>query len=176
MFILCVALRKLEAKRKNVEGEIEQLGSVKNYTNIQRRAPRSRRDPFSNSSTCNFEINSHYLNTYEGLNPFLTSTGVHHLHKSISEATISIYFHGNHKLLVNHTLGLQELEAGLPASVFKSLGKTYKPIKSVISPPGSTEVELIEKYKVRKCRRNVFIKLNITLYKQEYSLLLLRRP
>lgn len=102
------SLRKLEAKRKNVEGEIEQLGSVKNYTNIQRRAPRSRRDPFSNSSTCNFEINSHYLNTYEGL---------------------------------------QELEAGLPASVFKSLGKTYKPIKSVISPPGSTEVELIEKYK-----------------------------
>ncbi|XP_037344216.2 cilia- and flagella-associated protein 91 isoform X2 [Pungitius pungitius] len=102
------SLRKLEAKRRNVEGEIEQLSSVKNYTNIQKRAPRSRRDPFSNSNTSNNEMKSHYLNTYEGL---------------------------------------QEIEAGLSASVFKSLGKVDKPIKSVIRPPGSKEVELLEKYK-----------------------------
>ncbi|KAL6100955.1 cfap91 [Pungitius sinensis] len=102
------AEKKLDAKRRNVEGEIEQLSSVKNYTNIQKRAPRSRRDPFSNSKTCNNEIKSHYLNTYEGW---------------------------------------QEIEAGLSASVFKSLGKVHRPIKSVIRPPGSKEVELLEKYK-----------------------------
>ncbi|KAM8855259.1 cilia- and flagella-associated protein 91 isoform 2-T2 [Spinachia spinachia] len=100
------SLRKLEAKRRNVEGEIEQLGRVKTYTNIQTRAPQNRRYPFSN--TCNNETKSHYLDTCEGL---------------------------------------QEIEAGLSASCFKSLGKVQQPIKTVISPPGSTEVELVEKYK-----------------------------
>ncbi|TNN59291.1 Protein MAATS1 [Liparis tanakae] len=61
------ALRKLDAKGRHVVGKLERLSIVKNYPDIQTRAPRSRRDAFSNRNACNDELESRYLNTYEGL-------------------------------------------------------------------------------------------------------------
>lgn len=66
--VLWAALRKLEAKRRNVEGKLEQLGIVRKYTDSQTYPPRSRRDTFTNRKTHNNELKSHYLDTYEGLN------------------------------------------------------------------------------------------------------------
>ncbi|TDH06784.1 hypothetical protein EPR50_G00117100 [Perca flavescens] len=61
------SLRKLEAKRRNVEGKLEQLGIVRKYTDSQTYPPRSRRNTFTNRNTRNNELKSHYLDTYEGL-------------------------------------------------------------------------------------------------------------
>lgn len=66
--ILSVALRKLEAKRRNVEGKREQ--PVKSYADSRPYAPGSRRDTF----TRNKELKNYYLDTSEGLDPcFWTS-------------------------------------------------------------------------------------------------------
>ncbi|XP_037646327.1 cilia- and flagella-associated protein 91 isoform X1 [Sebastes umbrosus] len=57
------SLRKLEAKRRNMEGKLERFGGVKDQT----LGPRSLRGTFTNRNTCNDEFKSHYLDTYEGL-------------------------------------------------------------------------------------------------------------
>lgn len=61
------SLRKLEAKRRNVEGKLERHGIVKDYADSPIYAPRIRRDTFTNRNTSNKELKSHYLDTYEGL-------------------------------------------------------------------------------------------------------------
>ncbi|XP_022596614.1 cilia- and flagella-associated protein 91 isoform X2 [Seriola dumerili] len=104
------SLRKLEAKRRNVEGKLEH-GLVKDYTESQKYAPQTHMGAFTRSA-CYNELKTHYLDTYEGL---------------------------------------QELEAGLSASVLKPWSKRPKPkvniIKSMIQPPASRAVELMKKYK-----------------------------
>ncbi|XP_065817910.1 cilia- and flagella-associated protein 91 [Labrus bergylta] len=53
------SMRKLEAKRRNLEGRREQRATVKSFSGSQTYAPRT--------STCNNELKSFYLDTYEGL-------------------------------------------------------------------------------------------------------------
>ncbi|XP_070694504.1 cilia- and flagella-associated protein 91 [Pempheris klunzingeri] len=105
------SLRKLEAKRRNVEGKLERHG--KDHTDSQRYAPRTLSDTFNNRNTCHNELKTHYLDTYEGL---------------------------------------QELEAGLSASVLKPQMKRPKPkvstTKTVIKPPLSRAEQLVNKYQV----------------------------
>ncbi|XP_040004302.1 cilia- and flagella-associated protein 91 isoform X2 [Xiphias gladius] len=60
------SLRKLEAKRRNVEEKLERRGIAKDYTASQTYAPQTRRDRFTRSARNN-ELQSHYLDTYEGL-------------------------------------------------------------------------------------------------------------
>ncbi|XP_040912924.1 cilia- and flagella-associated protein 91 [Toxotes jaculatrix] len=60
------SLRKLEAKRRNVEGKLERRGIVRDCTDSRAYAPQTRRNTFIRS-TCNNELKSHYLDTYEGL-------------------------------------------------------------------------------------------------------------
>ncbi|XP_071332361.1 cilia- and flagella-associated protein 91 [Trachinotus anak] len=60
------SLRKLEAKRRNVEEKLEQHGLVKDYTDSQKYAPQTRRGTFTRSARYN-ELKTHYLDTYEGL-------------------------------------------------------------------------------------------------------------
>ncbi|XP_044072732.1 cilia- and flagella-associated protein 91 [Siniperca chuatsi] len=59
------SMRKLEAKRRSVEGKLERCGIVNTVS--QTYAPRTRRDMFTNRNTCNNQLKSHYLDTYEGL-------------------------------------------------------------------------------------------------------------
>ncbi|XP_045909862.1 cilia- and flagella-associated protein 91 isoform X2 [Micropterus dolomieu] len=61
------SLRKLEAKRRNVEGKLEQCGIVRDYTDSQTYTLQIRRDTFTNRNTRNNELKSYYLDTYEGL-------------------------------------------------------------------------------------------------------------
>ncbi|XP_054471005.1 cilia- and flagella-associated protein 91 [Anoplopoma fimbria] len=61
------SLRKLEAKRRNVEGELQRFGIAKTFTDFETCGPRSHGDTFTNRKTCKNELESHYLNTYEGL-------------------------------------------------------------------------------------------------------------
>ncbi|XP_018533773.2 LOW QUALITY PROTEIN: cilia- and flagella-associated protein 91 [Lates calcarifer] len=99
------SLRKVEAKRRNVEGKLEQFGIARGS---QTYSPHTRRDTFTRSARNN-ELKNHYLDTYEGL---------------------------------------QELEAGLSASVLKPLVKRPKPkVKDRIQPPVSRAVEIMKKYK-----------------------------
>uniref|UniRef100_A0A3Q3XD69 Cilia- and flagella-associated protein 91 n=1 Tax=Mola mola TaxID=94237 RepID=A0A3Q3XD69_MOLML len=57
------ALRKLEAKRKNVRGNLERPGIVRRSTEN----PWTNSDTFTNRSPGNSEFKSYYLYTYEGL-------------------------------------------------------------------------------------------------------------
>ena len=69
--VLFVALRKLEAKRRNENAKLDRRGIVKAYTDYssQTNARWTRRDAVSNRNTLSNELKSHYLDTYEGLNP-----------------------------------------------------------------------------------------------------------
>ncbi|XP_068184865.1 cilia- and flagella-associated protein 91 [Antennarius striatus] len=57
------SLRKLEAKKRTLEGKIERLGTVKHKTHV----PWSNRDTLTKRKTQNSDFKSHYLDTYEGL-------------------------------------------------------------------------------------------------------------
>ncbi|XP_059199054.1 cilia- and flagella-associated protein 91 [Centropristis striata] len=61
------SLRKLELKSRNEGQKLEQHGIVKNYSDSQTYAPRSCRDTFTNRNIRNNKFQSHYLDTYEGL-------------------------------------------------------------------------------------------------------------
>lgn len=65
---LSIALRKLEAKRRNVERKPERSGVLKEFTDSQVYASQTHRNTLTNRNTRkNNESNSHYLDTYEGL-------------------------------------------------------------------------------------------------------------
>lgn len=69
LFHFCsAALRKLEAKRRNVEGKLERPGIVRHYTDSKRYVPWTHRNTFTNKNTHNNEFKSFYIDTYEGLN------------------------------------------------------------------------------------------------------------
>uniref|UniRef100_A0A7N6A4H1 Cilia- and flagella-associated protein 91 n=1 Tax=Anabas testudineus TaxID=64144 RepID=A0A7N6A4H1_ANATE len=62
------SLRKLEAKRRNVERKPERSGVLKEFTDSQVCASQTHRNTLTNRNTRkNNESNSHYLDTYEGL-------------------------------------------------------------------------------------------------------------
>lgn len=63
------AIRKLEGKRKNVEGKLERRNIVKDYSDYasQVYGPLSRLGRFPDNNSENFVVKNHYLDTYEGL-------------------------------------------------------------------------------------------------------------
>ncbi|XP_041806115.1 cilia- and flagella-associated protein 91 [Chelmon rostratus] len=61
------SLRKLEAKRRNLDGMLERPTVVRDYTGSKTCPPGTRRSTFTNRNTHNNELKSHYLDTYEGL-------------------------------------------------------------------------------------------------------------
>lgn len=69
LLFLCgfVALRKLEAKRRNMAGKLERLGTIRRDMDSKIYNPLIHCDISTNKNTKRM-INSHYLHTYEGLN------------------------------------------------------------------------------------------------------------
>ncbi|XP_049450725.1 cilia- and flagella-associated protein 91 [Epinephelus fuscoguttatus] len=78
------SLRKLEAKRRNVEGKREQ--PVKSYADSRPYAPGSRRDTF----TRNKELKNYYLDTSEGLLKLEAGLSMSVLKSSYQKSKISI--------------------------------------------------------------------------------------
>lgn len=82
-FLLSIALRKLEAKRRNVEGKLERRGIVRHDTDSSPYNRWSHRGTFTNNNTCSNELKSHHLDTYDGLN--LNALSKYNFHYSTSE-------------------------------------------------------------------------------------------
>lgn len=61
-------IRKLEGKRKNVEGKLEKRDVIKDYCDYasQVYGPLSRLGRFPDNNSEDFVVKNYYLNTYEG--------------------------------------------------------------------------------------------------------------
>ncbi len=69
IFLFLKALRKLLAKRRNVEGKLERRDIIKDYSDygFQTYAPRSRIGQIPDRNSNRNVVKSHFLRTYEGL-------------------------------------------------------------------------------------------------------------
>lgn len=64
--VLSIALRKVEAQWRNVEGKLERPGIVRDFTDCKTYTLRTTRDTFTDGDTRNNGLKSYYLDTYEG--------------------------------------------------------------------------------------------------------------
>lgn len=77
VFLFLTAMRKLLAKRRNVEGKLERRDIIKDYSDYgsQTYAPLSRIGQFPERNSNRRVVKSHFLSTYQGLILFADQLG-----------------------------------------------------------------------------------------------------
>lgn len=124
---MSTAIRKLETKRKNVEGKLQRRDIVADFQTHNDKFPYGNMKMF----------NSDYINTYEGL--------IKNLSKCYCRPTELVYCYS---IYIWSYIGLQELETGLAASL-KQVKTQWRDIKGKRKSAAQIAVELLEDYRVK---------------------------
>nr|XP_020465219.1 protein MAATS1 [Monopterus albus]XP_020465222.1 protein MAATS1 [Monopterus albus] len=141
------SLRKLEAKRRNMEEKLERHGIVKHYADSQAYFSQKHMNTFLNWSTVN-EFKSCYLNTYEGLVELEAGHSASVLKPPKSKVTIKSPGRKAEELLKKYKVLREEESKRVTNKPLCFLVKKEKPVPRPVTPrveeppEGDEELEL----------------------------------